>query len=382
MQDFKFFAFISYNSGDTRWGRRLQRKLEHYRMPSTLCRKRGWKRRPIAPVFFAPTDIQPGELSQELKGRLDASRHLIVICSPRSARSAWVGREIEYFASLGRKENIHLFIVDGVPHSGDPATECFNPAIERAGLGDVLGANVHEKVSRWAWVNRERAYVQIITKLLGVEFDSLWQRHKRQLRLRMFSLAVSAVLLLAAFFALWTTTRPFTSTLTFEDHSAASHLAPLHDAEVKLWLDDQSLAVDGAQSEVKTDTLRSGSRLAIPNIPHSYLGKLVRITAVAPDFLPLDTVVVLDREVHLALHRDASIYGHIHFTLLRADTSVFPGQKLRISGREVTTDADGEVDLQMPLADQCRHYIIEAPFPLESDTLFMPLSDDAVILAR
>lgn len=382
MQNFKFFAFISYNSGDTRWGRRLQRKLEHYRMPSTLCRKRGWKRKPISPVFFAPTDIQPGELSNELKGRLDASRHLIVICSPRSAQSAWVGREIEYFASLGRKENIHLFIVDGVPHSGDPATECFNPAIERAGLGDVLGANVHEKVSRWAWVNRERAYVQIITKLLGVEFDSLWQRHKRQLRLRMLTLAVSAIVLLAAFFTLWTTTRPFTTTMTLADTSAASHLEPLHDAEVKLWLEEQTLASDGAQSEVKTDTLRSGNELVIPNIPHSYLGKLVRITVQTPDFQPLDTVVVLDHTVRLDMHRDTSIYGHIHFTLLRSDTSVYPKQKLRINGREVTTDADGEVDLQVPFADQRKHYIVEAPFPLESDTLFMPLSDDAVILAR
>ena len=65
--ELKYYAFISYNSKDTEWGKRLQRKLEHYRMPSTLCRERGWKRTPIRPVFFAPTDIQPGALSDELK---------------------------------------------------------------------------------------------------------------------------------------------------------------------------------------------------------------------------------------------------------------------------------------------------------------------------
>ena len=95
-QQFKYFAFISYNSKDTNWGKRVQRKLEHYRMPATLCNERGWNRTPLRPIFFAPTDIQPGGLSDELKERLEASRNLIVICSPNSAKSDWVGREIEY----------------------------------------------------------------------------------------------------------------------------------------------------------------------------------------------------------------------------------------------------------------------------------------------
>ena len=44
-QQFKYFAFISYNSKDTEWGKRVQRKLEHYRMPATMCNERGWKRK-------------------------------------------------------------------------------------------------------------------------------------------------------------------------------------------------------------------------------------------------------------------------------------------------------------------------------------------------
>ena len=173
-QEYKFFAFISYNSRDTSWGKRLQRKLEGYRMPATLCSEHGWERKPIKPVFFAPTDIQPGGLTAELQERLRASRNLIVICSPYSAQSEWVGKEIAFFHSLGRTENIHFFIVDGVPHSGNPDTECFNPVVDTLGLPEILGANIHEKIYRWPWLNRERAYVQLITKLLGVEFDSIW----------------------------------------------------------------------------------------------------------------------------------------------------------------------------------------------------------------
>ena len=29
-QEYKYFAFISYNSLDYRWGKRIQKKLEHY----------------------------------------------------------------------------------------------------------------------------------------------------------------------------------------------------------------------------------------------------------------------------------------------------------------------------------------------------------------
>ena len=132
MNEFKYFAFISYSSRDTKWGKRVQRMLESYRMPSELCSRHGWAKRPLKPVFFAPTDIQPGNLSEELKARLRSSRNLIVICSPHSAKSEWVGKEIAYFHELGRTDRIHFFIVDGTPHSGDPDTECFNPVVNEA----------------------------------------------------------------------------------------------------------------------------------------------------------------------------------------------------------------------------------------------------------
>lgn len=108
--NYKYFAFISYSHHDTKWGKRIQRKLESYRMPTTLCSKYGWERKPINPIFFAPTDIQIGGLTAELQDRLRDSRHLIVVCSPHSAQSKWVGEEIEYFHKLGRSNNIHFFI--------------------------------------------------------------------------------------------------------------------------------------------------------------------------------------------------------------------------------------------------------------------------------
>ena len=229
----KYFAFISYNSRDLRWGKRLQRKLEHYRMPATLCSEKGWERTPIRPVFFAPTDIQPGGLTSEIQERLRASRHLIVICSPNSARSEWVGKEIAFFHEIGRTRNIHFFIVDGAPHSGNPDTECFNPVVKELGLPEILGANIHEKIFRLGWLNRERAYVQLISKLLDVEFDSIWKRHRRILTQKIIAWVMALALILLSVAGVWAGSRPVDVTVRLDETSY--HNDQLPPMQPSLW---------------------------------------------------------------------------------------------------------------------------------------------------
>lgn len=75
-QSYKYFAFISYNTKDAKWARKIQRKLEHYRMPTTLCNQKGWaKNPPIQPVFFAETDIQlSNDEAQNMAGALNLQK--------------------------------------------------------------------------------------------------------------------------------------------------------------------------------------------------------------------------------------------------------------------------------------------------------------------
>ena len=341
-QDFKYYAFISYNSKDTVWGKRVQRKLEHYRMPATLCNERGWKRTPIRPVFFAPTDIQPGGLTDELQERLKASRNLVVICSPNSAQSDWVGKEIEFFHSLGRTSNIHFFIVDGKPHSGDPSTECFNPVIDKLGLPEILGANIHERNYRWPWLNKERAYVQLVSKLLGVEFDAIWQRHKRLLFRKALAWFFGIAAVIAALVAVWIGNQPFDTTVRLNEASVHNdQLPPMHDAVVTISLDNES----------KSDTILSIDQTGrFTNIPHRYLEKEVQMSFACPDFLPLDTTLLLNRDVTLNIHRDPKVYGQVSFGLWNPETETFiTGTRLEVAGQVVTTDKEGHVSLFVPL---------------------------------
>lgn len=353
-QEFKYFAFISYNSKDTEWGKRLQRKLEHYRMPATLCSERGWERTPIKPVFFAPTDIQPGGLSEELRQRLIASRNLIVICSPNSAQSEWVGKEIEFFHKLGRTKQIHFFIVDGVPHSGDPKTECFNPIVETLELPEILGANVHEHIYRWPWLNKERAYVQLISKMLGVEFDAIWQRHKRLLIQKIVIWSIVALLLLAAFIGLWATNQPVDVKVQLKEVSTHNeNLPPLKDAAITMTL----------ENEVKTDTIRSLDALTIfSNIPHRFLNKEVRICVESQYFLPVDTVILLSKDNSIEISRDPKDFGNVYFRLWNTnEEQTSPNTEVFIDGHPVMSDANGNVSLFIPLPQQKTSYPVSSP---------------------
>lgn len=374
-QKYKYFAFISYSSKDYKWGKRVQRRLEGYRMPATLCSEHGWKRKPINPVFFAPTDIQPGPLTDELKARLIDSKHLIVICSPNSAQSDWVGQEIEYFyKELGRKD-IHFFIVDGTPHTGDKTTECFNPIVEKLGMPEILGANIHEQVSRWSWINKERAYVQLITKLLGVEFDSIWQRHHRMLIEKLLAWCFGIFVIFSTIIGVWFANQPVDMTVSLKETSMHNNdLPPLRNAIITLVLDN----------ETKTDTLSSlDGKALFNNIPHSVIGKDVRIKVVCKEWLPVDTILILQENQIINIARNPETYGNVSFMLWSLKKEKGMGHvKVSIAGHTSESDAKGYVKMKIPLKDQSEKYEISCGLELENNIIMMPTTQSTALIVK
>lgn len=144
--------------------------------------------RHIRPVFRDKTDLGAGVLSESLRRELELSKYLIVVCSPAAARSEWVNREIGSFIEMGRADSIIPFVVGGVPHSLDAATECLPPVL-RGPERELLGISVSE-------IGRERAFIKVVARILELRFDVLWNRHRRLLvRRRLWAAGALAVLL-------------------------------------------------------------------------------------------------------------------------------------------------------------------------------------------
>lgn len=177
--EMKRYAFISYNHSDAKMAKWLHRKLEAYRLPSEI-RNEFEDSRYLRPVFRDKDDLNSGILSKELQMYLNSSKYLIVICSPSAARSQWVSDEVNAFIKSGRLEYIIPFIVKGTPN-GEDAYECLPQS-----LRDYVAQHPDRELLAVSMleVGRQKAFIRIISRMLGLSFDELWKRHERERRHR------------------------------------------------------------------------------------------------------------------------------------------------------------------------------------------------------
>lgn len=376
---FTYYAFISYSHTDIKWGKRLERKLAGFKMPATLCSERGWKRKPINPIFFAPYDIQPGDLDEELKARLRASKNLIVICSPDSAQSEWVGKEIRYFHELGRDKHIFFFIVKGEPHSQDPTKECFNPIVNELDIPEILGANIHEKVYRLPYLNKQRAYIQLVSKLLEVEFDSIWKRHKRLLIWQWVSYIILGVLFVSCVCLAWAMNKDTAVKISVHETVPTNNqLPPLQDMVVSIFLDE----------EQKRDAIHSmDDAVVFHHVPKRYIDKPTRIIVSHTDFTPgfkeIDTTLVLNSNLSIPIERDTNEYGDIRVRLVKFKSEeATHNMMVLIDGDTVYTDEYGALDYHVQYTKQAKGYQLYIPRFNQYDSIFMPSQENGVIIVK
>ena len=185
----KYFAFISYKREDEDWAKWFQNELENYHLPSSLNGRSDLPQLPqsFRPVFRDIDELKAGNLPEQIYEALERSINLVVICSPLSAKSDWVNKEIADFIDIGKKKlednfkHIFPFIIDGIPHSGDDKTECLPKTLEKLPKDkDIVGGNVTEggNVSE---ESRERAFVKVLAGMLPKEisFGMLWDKYER-----------------------------------------------------------------------------------------------------------------------------------------------------------------------------------------------------------
>lgn len=208
-------AFISYSHVDKKWGDWLHNALETYRVPAGLVgqpNRTGPVPKRLYPIFRDREELPTAtSLTEQIEQALKHSEYLIVICSPRAAKSMWVNEEILQFKRIGRSDRILAIVVDGEPNGSDKPGleehECFPPGL-RFEIDDSgeLSQRPTEPIAadaRKRKDGRQAAKLKLIAGLLGVKYDALAQRDMRRKRSRRVFLAALGTVAFFAFFGLW-----------------------------------------------------------------------------------------------------------------------------------------------------------------------------------
>ncbi|MBX3698503.1 MAG: TIR domain-containing protein [Dokdonella sp.] len=205
-----FRAFISYSHRDRSWGEWLHRRLESYRVPASIVgRDTAFGPIPaqLAPIFRDRDELATAtDLSAEIDSALRNSMFLIVLCSPAAAGSRWVNEEIKSFKRLHGEGRVHALIVDGVPFSGDPATECFPEALRfRVGADGAMTTVPAEPIAadvRAEGDGKKYAVSKLVAGLTGARLDELVRREQQRRATRLRWIAAGVALLVLVLSAL------------------------------------------------------------------------------------------------------------------------------------------------------------------------------------
>ena len=187
-----YVAFISYSHRDAAIGRWLHRKLETYRLPRRLVGTEGEDGEVPArliPIFRDRDELPAArDLSEKVRAALAVSHNLIVVCSPHSAASPWVAKEIVTFRELHPGRPIFTAIVEGEPD------QCF-PSVLREGGIEPLAADLRKEGD-----GRRLGLLKLVAGLTGVGLDSLVQRDaaRRVRRVTYVTAAAIAAMLVMA----------------------------------------------------------------------------------------------------------------------------------------------------------------------------------------
>lgn len=192
-----YFAFLSYSHADREEADWLHQELEGFRVPASLAGRltaNGVVPKRLTPIFRDEQELAAAhDLNEEIREALEASRCLIVLCSPAAARSKWTNAEIDTFKRIHPEGCIIAAVIAGEPLASDipgrEEEECFPPALvakyNRRGKPtgkktEPLAADLREGKG-----GRRIGFLKIVAGVLGVGLDDLVQRDttRRQRRL-------------------------------------------------------------------------------------------------------------------------------------------------------------------------------------------------------
>ena len=202
---YDYYAFISYSRKDKKAAGWLHRHLESYRYPAVLVAE---EYRPENPKYLrkvfrdtSDLDVTQHNFTESIDRHIAGSRYLIVLCSPNSAKSVWVEREIVRFLEThdNNTQSIFPVILEGeVP-------ECLS---ERLRLPEFLDRNIPTMIPDDASSRKEgweHGFLQLVSCMLNVSTVKITDRFQKakQAVLRRIIFGISAVLAVTVGLTVW-----------------------------------------------------------------------------------------------------------------------------------------------------------------------------------
>ena len=81
------------------------------------------------------------------------------------------------------------------------------------------------------------------------------------------------------------------------------------------------------------------------------------------DYVPKDTIMVLEKDMSLGIARDMSYYGAVRFRLYHPDR-IMAGCRVRVGEFDAVSDDKGYVSIDIPLEHQRTAYPVSADVPV------------------
>ena len=208
----KYDAFISYRHclPDSEIALRLQKKLESFRLPKDIAEKTGKSK--LKSVFLDETELSVADdLSVEINAALLNSDYLIAICSPEYLKSKWCMREIQTFHDFKGRKNILLVLAEGEPENAFPEILLYEDVYSSDAYGKVtkskiykepLAADCRGETSKERKEKTDVAVIRLISAIMGIRFDDLQQRHRKEIQARKRNRTLLAFALLGLIIAI------------------------------------------------------------------------------------------------------------------------------------------------------------------------------------
>ena len=193
MKNYKYDIFISYKheSLDKTVAAKLQKSLEHYKIPKEIQKKTGKDK--IKRVFRDEEELAvSSDLGKEIEGQIEQSEYLLVVCSKKTKESQWVLKEIDTFLKYRDAEHILPVLIEGEPEESFPESIL--------AYGEPMAADVRGKNEKEVLKKVKKELPRLIAPILHCSYDELKQR-ARNYQIKRMLIGTSVALIAVASFA-------------------------------------------------------------------------------------------------------------------------------------------------------------------------------------